>query len=98
MGWPNSETAARLAAASGASRATVSRWLRDGQIRIDAQYGFRLADATGFSARWILLGEGEAQPTTLDLSPLPADLRPEVVRLIHVLAAIVGRSRQAETR
>ena len=43
----------------GASKSVVYQWL-SGRIKsIDARYAFKLEDATKFSARWIILGEGK---------------------------------------
>lgn len=98
MGWSRDEEAARIAQASGATRKTVTRWLRDGEILMDAHYGFRLADSVGFSARWIILGEGEPRPTTVDITALPEPLRGEVVRHLHVLAVSITALTKGKTR
>lgn len=42
----------------GASRSVVNQWLAGSIKNVDARYAFRLEDATPFSARWIILGEG----------------------------------------
>jgi hypothetical protein len=43
----------------GASRSVVYQWLCGRIKSIDARYAFKLEDSTPFSARWIMLGEGE---------------------------------------
>lgn len=50
---------AQLAKAAGASKATITRYLTDGKRGMSAEHGFNLAEQTGFSARWLLLGDGE---------------------------------------
>jgi len=42
----------------GASRSTVNQWLSGNIKKIDPRYGFKLEDSTPFTARWIILGEG----------------------------------------
>ena len=43
----------------GTSRSMVFQWLT-GEIKtIGAKYAFKLEEKTGFSAKWIMLGEGE---------------------------------------
>jgi len=42
----------------GASRSVVYQWLTGRIKTIDPIFAFRIQDNTGFSARWILLGEG----------------------------------------
>ena len=43
----------------GASKSVVYQWLTGRIKNIDARYAFKLEDATKFSARWIILGEGK---------------------------------------
>ena len=43
----------------GASKSVVYQWLTGRIKNIDAKYAFKLEDATKFSARWIILGEGQ---------------------------------------
>jgi hypothetical protein len=43
----------------GASKSVVYQWLTGRIKSIDAKYAFKLEDATKFSARWIILGEGQ---------------------------------------
>jgi len=42
----------------GASRSVVYQWLAGKIKSIDARYAFKLEDSTSFTARWIMLGEG----------------------------------------
>ncbi len=42
----------------GASRSVVYQWLTGKIKSIDARYAFKLEDSTHFTARWIMLGEG----------------------------------------
>ena len=42
----------------GASRSVVYQWLAGKIKSIDARYAFKVEDSTPFSARWIMLGEG----------------------------------------
>lgn len=85
MQWSQTE----LARAAGASRQTVSRWLQDGHIKIDAAFAFRLQDESGFCARWILLGEGPVHITDPDGASLPDVLRAEMVRHAQTVARIL---------
>lgn len=41
----------------GASRSVVYQWLTGRIKTIDPAFAFKIQDKTGFSARWILLGE-----------------------------------------
>jgi transcriptional regulator with XRE-family HTH domain len=84
MRWSQAD----LAAACGATRQTVSRWLQDGEIKIDPAFAFRLQDASGFCARWILLGEGPVHVADNDLPLMPEELRAEIHRHAHALVAI----------
>ena len=43
----------------GASRSVVNQWLAGSIRNVDARYAFKLEDNTPFSARWIILGEGD---------------------------------------
>lgn len=47
-----------LARRIGVSHQTVRRWLYNPLARIDAVTLFRLSDAVGMSARWIISGQG----------------------------------------
>lgn len=42
----------------GASRSVVNQWLAGSIKYVDARYAFKLEDTTPFTARWIILGEG----------------------------------------
>ena len=42
----------------GASRSVVNQWLAGSIKYVDARYAFKLEDSTPFTARWIILGEG----------------------------------------
>ena len=42
----------------GASRSVVNQWLAGSIKYVDARYAFKLEDNTSFTARWIILGEG----------------------------------------
>ena len=48
-----------LAKIAGASKAMVNHWLSGRVKSIAPQYAYRLEEKTGFSAKWIQLGEGE---------------------------------------
>lgn len=93
MGWKPAD----LEEVTGASQPTVSRWLADGPIKINPTFAYRIQDASGFSARWVLLGEGPAHFVGDDLlAALPAELRDEYVRHLTTVAGIVTRSGKAE--
>jgi len=42
----------------GASRSVVNQWLVGSIKTVDARYAFKLEDNSPFTARWIILGEG----------------------------------------
>ena len=89
-------TQAQLAAAVGASKSTVSRWFADGEIGMEPRFAFRLQDVSGFSARWILLGEGEPKPALVDLSDLPELVSAEYVRHVHVMRRILATGKRGK--
>jgi len=43
---------------SNASRSLVNQWLSGRTKNVDPRYAFKIEDNTHFSARWIMLGEG----------------------------------------
>ncbi len=43
---------------SNASRSLVNQWLSGRTKNVDPRYAFKIEDNTNFSARWIMLGEG----------------------------------------
>lgn len=47
-----------LARLAGVSRSAASQWVNGEIIKVSAENIFAIADATGFSARWLALGEG----------------------------------------
>lgn len=59
----------KLAKKLGVTKGAVSSWRREGIKHIRAENLFKIADETGFSARWIALGDGpmkEAKPESYD--------------------------------
>jgi transcriptional regulator with XRE-family HTH domain len=48
----------QLAKLAGASKSTVNQWFSGGIKTITAEYAYRLEEKTGFSAKWIQLGDG----------------------------------------
>lgn len=88
MGW----SAPDLVAATGASKQSVSRWLSDGKIVMAAEYAFRLQDKSGFSARWISLGEGPELVAQLEVDD--DELRAELLRHSQALVGILRRHRE----
>lgn len=90
MRWSQAD----LVSATGASKQTVSRWLQDGETKIDPAFAFRLQDASGFCARWILLGEGPVHIADNDLPVMPDDLRAEMLRHAQAVVAIYRQAKQ----
>lgn len=90
-GW----TQADLAPATGASRSTVSKWISDAQKRIDLIYAFRLQDASGFCARWILHGEGPVHVDQAEFQSMPAALRREMHRHAHTVVKLLSEATQS---
>jgi DNA-binding transcriptional regulator YiaG len=43
---------------SNASRSLVNQWISGRTKNVDPRYAFKIEDNTNFSARWIMLGEG----------------------------------------
>jgi len=84
-----------LAAATGASKQTVSRWMRDGHISIDPQFAFALQDETGFCARWILLGDGPVHASETDVASLAPELRAEHLRHMQTIARIFREAKHS---
>lgn len=84
MGWTRSS---QIAAAAGAFRPTVSRWLKEGQITMEPLFAYNLQNATGFSGWWIALGVG---PERIADSSLPANQREELLRLANSVASMAS--------
>ncbi len=70
-----------VAARCQVSTATVSMWANGTTKTLKAENVFPLADATGFSARWIATGEGDERVES------GQDLPPQVAALTHRLIA-----------
>jgi transcriptional regulator with XRE-family HTH domain len=51
-------TKAEVARRCGVSKPTVSQWTNGSTQNLKSQHLFALADATGFSARWLGTGQG----------------------------------------
>lgn len=85
MRWSQAD----LAVVCGASKQTVSRWLADGRIKMDPAFAFAIEDASGFDARWILLGGGHQHvlPAVGPLAQLPDFLTDEYVRHLTIVVA-----------
>ena len=77
-----------MARASGASKQAVNAWLTDGHSTIEPKFAFALQDASGFSARWILLGEGPQKVAAIDR--LPPSIRNPLIESINATVAFVG--------
>lgn len=49
----------RLGSLAGASKSVVNQWISGGIKSIAPEYAFSLEKNTGYSAKWIMLGEGQ---------------------------------------
>lgn len=81
MGWNQAD----LAEVTGAAQPTVSRWIKDGRVTIKPKFAYRIQDASGYSARWILLGEGPEQleaPTFQFDKAVPHPMRAAVIAFV----------------
>ncbi len=52
---------AEFARICNCTRSLVNQWLSGRTKNVDPRYAFRIEDNTQFSARWIMLGEGNAK-------------------------------------
>ena len=80
LGWSQSD----LATAAKASRPAVSRWIKNGKTTMFPRHAFALSDASGYSARWLLLGEGPEL-----VSEIEAALRAEQLRHLRAVTTIL---------
>lgn len=88
-------TQADIARITGADASTVSKWFTDGHKQIDSLYAFRLQDATGFCARWILHGEGPVHQSEPVADAMPDALRREMLRHAHAVVKIFSEATQS---
>lgn len=68
-------TQVELAKRVGVSKGAVSQWEADDVKNLRLPNLFAMADATGFSARWIGTGEGPEKPEQAPLTPQGFDLQ-----------------------
>lgn len=55
----NIENQAEFGRLCNSSRSLVNQWLSGRTKNVDPKYAFKLEDNSPFSARWIMLGEGD---------------------------------------
>ena len=75
-----------------ATRSVVNQWLTGNIKSIAAKYAFSLEDQTGFSAKWIMLGEGPERKRSLMTDEPPMD---KGALFANVYANTSGQGREA---
>lgn len=90
---------AQLVKLSGASKSIVHQWL-NGKIKsISAKYAYKLEEQTGFSAKWIQLGEGPPRISKAIMQTMESmkAMCPEQQYLVARLADQVAEPSKQET-
>jgi hypothetical protein len=85
-------TPSSIARLLGCKPAAVYQWLDGSTRNLKEQFLWKLADVTGFEARWISQGEGPARidwsikQATTELQAMEPAARYKAVRIIHTFA------------
>lgn len=86
----------QLCELSGASKSTVHQWFKGTIKSISPEYAYQFEEKTGFSARWLMLGEGPPRLSKAILHTVEVmkTMEPEKQYLVARLADQVSQPKE----